>query len=1018
MSIHLSSGCTSSAPWHKTSFDRFLQERLPELLAERLPLVGYQAESTGRYTCRVAVTLTSASGDVEIEYVDLPQPDEDGLFEINEEPTVVIPVASTEELDIAEIRCVGEQLYDYIKERLGQAPTNGLPWDAELARAWMPLGLWAQEFMSDVAQRLEATNWFSRQAHLRSILIPDREKTITAGQFGRVCPFETPEGPNIGRVLRIAVGAEIHEGKLIVVDERSESGLGLTASMIPFLEHDDANRLLMGTNMMRQWVMQSTPEPALVQTGNEPDTPGFWAGRNLLTAFVSWETDTTWDGIVISKSAAQRFDTPYPIEPGDKMSNRHGVKGIVSRILPDDEMPHLPDGTPVDLVFNFIGLHVRMNFGQVMEAVMGRVARVEGEPAITPPFHAPSRDELRERLTQTHLPESGMEPLTLGRDGPQLERPSTVGWVYWGRLHHLAQNKVMSSVSPQQRAQLQGNLENYMLLDLGVYDNLREYLNTRAIRRADADTLATRVAAGPVEQAAPPTPMFSDLVDRLQVAGIEATLKNERLTFDFKSPHGDKLTLAHPVPHPWMRERQLTEIGAYPALDEYPPLVEANDRLARMLDCQTPEKLVQDAIAQLKARVQTFFDALLRPDHLRFRERQLFSGRAVIAPGADLRLDQVGLANEIAWTLFGPLVIRELDDEEAVRARSERAAQVLDRIMARSWIIVNRAPTLSPTALIAFHPVRDPGSVIRLHPLVCEWLNADFDGDQVAVLLPITESAQLEAGERLSVAGHLVRDPELIKSLLPPPDALWGLASLSLTESGHREIAQMIGAEAIAVNGPITQTALSEAMEKTMARDGVKAALATLEQLTRRGFEAVKASGASISPFIGESVQRPPKPEGDDPDLWAAYQEELAEQILSNTNYDNPDLGPQLIAVRTRQRGRQHLPLLIGPKIVRDVNDEPVTIRHGYAEGLTPSEMYACAAGARRGLARLVDEMERMWTSPGDHSVPTTFTVLARARRANRPGVVFARAAATGEIDPLADINSRLLVGLPVTRKT
>ncbi len=1013
-----STGCASSAPWHKTSFDRFLQERLPELLAERLPLVGYRAEPTGRYTCRVAVTLTSASGDVEIEYADLPQPDEDGLFEINGESTVVIPLASDEALDVAEIHCVGEQLYDYIEERLGQAPTNGLPWDAELARAWMPLGLWVQEFMNDVAQRLEATNWLSRQTHLRSLFTPHRERMITPEDLGLVCPFETPEGPNVGRVLRVAVGAEIREGRLTAVDERPEAGLGLTASMIPLLEHNDSNRLLMGANMMRQWVPQSTPEPALVQTGNEPDAPGFWAGRNLLTAFVSWGAESTWDGILVSESCARRFDTPYPLEPGDKLANRHGTKGVVSRVLPDDEMPHLPDGTPVDLVFNFFGLHVRMNLGQVRETVLGRIARVEGQPIIAPPFHAPSQDELRERLVQANLPESGMETLTLERDGPALERPSAVGWVYWGRLFHLARNKVMASIIPQQRGQMQGDLENYALSDVGAYENLREYLNTRAVRRADADTLAARVAAGPVEQAAPPTPMFSDLADRLQAAGIEVELANDRLTFGFKSPKGDKLTLAHPVPHPWLRERELTEIGACPSLDEYPPLVEANDRLARMLDSQTPVRLVQNAVAQLNTRVQTFFDALLQSDHLRFRERQLFSGRAVITPGADLRLDQVGLSDKIAWTLFGPLVIRELGDEQAVQARSERAAQALDQVMARSWVIVNRAPTLSPTALIAFRPVRNPDSVIRLNPLVCEWLNADFDGDQVAVLLPITEDAQAEAGERLSVAGHLVRDPSLIKSLLPPPDALWGLASLGLTDAGRREIAQITGTDIIAANGLVTQTTLSEALFKMLVQDGVQTALATLERLTRRGFEAAKASGASMSPFIGESLTRPPEPKEDDPDLWAAYQEELAEQILSGTDYDNPNLGPQQLATSIRARGRRTLPMVIGPRVVRDARDERTIVRHGYAEGLTSDEMYACTAGARRHLILLVDEMEQMWTSTRDQGTATTFTVLARARRAKRPGVVFARAAATGEIDPLTDVNSRLLVGLPVTAKS
>ena len=201
-----------------------------------------------------------------------------------------------------------------------------------------------------------------------------------------------PEGPNIGRVLTIAQGAEIREQRLVVVDDRPEATLGLSASAIPLLEHDDANRALMGANMLRQWVPQSTPEPALVQTGLEPDADDFWAGRNLLTAFVSWGADTFDDGILVSESCARRFDAPYALEPGDKLSNRHGTKGVVSRVLPDAQMPHLPDGTPVDLVYNFFGLHVRMNFGQVREAVLGTIARRRGEPVLAPPFGAPSAE--------------------------------------------------------------------------------------------------------------------------------------------------------------------------------------------------------------------------------------------------------------------------------------------------------------------------------------------------------------------------------------------------------------------------------------------------------------------------------------------------------------------------------------------------------------------------------------------------------------------------------------------------
>lgn len=1013
----------SSTPWHKVSFDRFMQDRLPQLLAERLPLVGYQAGPIGRYTCRVVVTLASASGDVEIEYPDIPQPDEDGHLEINGAPKVVVPTGSTEKLDVADIRCVGEQLYDYIEERLGQAPTNGLPWDAELARAWLPLDAWIQEFMSDIAQRLDTTNWLSRHTHLRRLIVPKRGEVITPGQFGRVCPFEMPEGPNLGRVFTIAVGAEIREGKLVIVDERPAATLGLAASMIPLLEHNDPNHLLMGANMMRQWLVPPDPEPAFVQTGHEPDAPDFWGGRNLLTAFVSLGVDTFAEGIVISESCAQRLNYPYPAEPGDKLSHRHGTKGVVSQVLPDDEMVHLPDGTPVELVFNSSSVHRRMNFGQLREAVMGRIARAEGAPVIVPPFQAPSQDDLRERLAQAGLSESGMETLTLGRHGPKLQRPSTVGWVYWGRTLHIARNKVMMSVTPQERGQMQGELENYALRDLGAYENLAEYLNTRAIRREDAGTLAARVAAGQVEQAGSPTPMFADLVERLQVAGIQAAIETDietdneagRLVFRLKPVPGDVLRLARPVPHPWLREHQLTEIGAYPALDEYHPLVEANDRLARMLASRTPEKLVQDALAQLECRVKTFFDALFTPGHLHFRERQLFSGRAVVAPGADLRLDQVGLADEISWTLFGPLVIRELGDEDAVCARSEEAARVLDEVMARSWVIINRVPTLTPTALLAFHPVRDPNRVIRLHPLVCEMLNADFDGDQVAILLPITEGAQREAGESLSVAGHLARDPGLLKGLLPPPDALWGLASLSLTAEGEQEMAQLAGAKVAAPNGIITRDTLAGAMQKVLERDGVAATLQVLERLTQRGFEVARASGASLSPFIGASLERPPVPERDDLELWDTYAEELSERIVSSADYANAGLGPQLLAVKSGAQGLRQLAWLIGSRgTTRDVRGNVVIVRHGYSEGLTPEEMYACVVGAREALAQVVTEWEQMGQGVRDRSASRGFNVLARARRSKHPGIVFARAAAAGETDPLMDVDSRLLVGLPV----
>lgn len=1002
-----------STPWHRASFDRFLQEGLAKLLAERLPLIGYQAETGDPHTCRIHVTLSSANGDLEIVFDNLPMPDEEGVLLLGETPHVVVPLATEEALDRAEVYCIGEQLLDYIDERLEPVPAD-LPWDIELARAWLALDLRIHAFLHERAQRLDTTNRLSRQTHLRRILLPQRGRVIDPGQFGRVCPFELPEGPNMGRVFTVARGAQIRESRLVIVDERAEAGLGPVSSMIPFLEHNDPNRVLMGANMLRQWLPQADPEPAWVQTGHEPGAADFWNGRNLLTAFIPWGEGTFASGIVISASCARRLSTPYPAEVGDKLSNRHGAKGVVSQVLPDEEMPHLPDGTPVELVYNDAGLHTHMNVGQLREAVLGRIARAEGQPAIVPPFHAPSAAELHRRLRQAGLPESGMETLTLGRGGPPLARPSTVGWVYWGRLAHLARGKVRLSVDGQS-GQRQGELEHDALLALGAHENLREYLNTRSIRRADADTLATRLAAGLLEQAPPPTPMFAELARRLRAAGIEAFLDGNRLAFRWNPPQGEVLKLAQPISHPWLQEHTLEQVGVLPEVDGYEALVEANERLGRMLASGTPAQLTQGAQTQLEARLQAYLEALLPPELLRFSERQLFTARAVIAPAAGLHLDQVGLAEEIAWTLFGPLAARELGDAEAVQARSPAAGRALDAVMARSWIIVNRAPSLTPTALLAFHPVRDPGHVIRLHPLACELLNADFDGDQVAVMLPLTAGAQREAGEKLSIAAHLARAPELLGALLPTEDALWGLAWLSFSLEGRREIAHLAGIDVPTPDGYLTRDTLAQALGQVLAQEGARGALEALERLTRRGFAAARDSGGSLSPFPEAGLERPPEPVGDDPEPWERYAEELLERLAASSDFDGP-LGPQLLAVRSSGHGLRQLGWLVGSRggTVQDARGRAVIVRHGYGEGLTAEEMYACVAGARQALAQVMVEWEHLGGEVRERNEPRGFNVLARARRSRRPGIVFARAAASGEGDPLTDVYGRLLVGLEV----
>ena len=1040
------------APWHKVSYDRFLNERLPELLASRVPLAGYSVAADSERTCAITVTLAMALGGGETaaahEYTRIPVPDEHGVFQVNGARVVVVPVATSEDLEQAEIRCVGEQLYDFIAARLGQVPRE-VQWDESLARpwssldAWLPLDGWINEFLragealvaplSQTAQRLDETNWLSARCHMRRLLVPKRERAVHASEHGRACPYETPEGPNIGHVLSVAAGAEIRDGKLCIVAQTPEAALGVTALMVPFLEHNDANRLLFGVNMMRQWQVPLEPEPALVQTGHEVDAHGFWCGVNLLTAFTSMGGDTYEDGIVLSESAAKRFRFEQAVEPGDKLSNRHGTKGVVARIVPDGEMPHLSDGTPVELVFSFTGYHTRLNFGQFREAILGRVARAEGRPVVAAPFQAPSADALRKRLKAAGLPESGMEVLTRGKGRPKLARPSTVGYAYWGRTAHDAQSKIHAGTTPEEPLNIQGVMEYGMLRDVGAYQTIVETFNTRSALRPDAGTLAERVAQGHVEQAGPPTPAFSDVTERLRRVGILAELDGERLCFRVGPVGEPALKLARPVEHPWLRGRLLEEVGVEDSA-AFKAVRAANAKLERLDTSGAPGGLVAKAHAELEAAVRAFVDGLLVPQHVRFsgqvpgfpsrgesgmlrRHRVLFSGRTVLAPGPELTLEQIGLPDEMAWVLFGPLAARTVGAKE-VSTRSAKAAKVLDEAMAASWVILNRAPTLMPTNLIAFRPVRIPDKVIRIHLLTCMPMNGDFDGDQAAVFLPVTEAGQREAAEKLSVAGHLRRDPSLLKWFCPNHEAVFGLASLSMQLGGREQIDKAAGIEIAAPEGFVTRGSIADAMKRVLERDGVEAVMAALERLMRLGLEVAASSGASMSPFIGETFDRPPAPATDDPGEWEAYIEELSEMIASRTDYASDDFGVQLLLVKSGARGGVHqLRRLLGPiGPVGGAGGTEAIVRHSFIEGLTPDELPAHVGSAREGLAQLVKDLGvgSVRTAYGVQAPagPKGFGVLARAMRSDRPGLVFARAAANEETDPLTDLDSRLFVGL------
>jgi DNA-directed RNA polymerase subunit beta len=130
------------------------------------------------------------------------------------------------------------------------------------------------------------------------------------------------------------------------------------------------------------------------------------------------------------------------ISVGDKMAGRHGNKGVISRVLPKEDMPYLPDGTPVQILLNPLGVPSRMNVGQILETHLGWAGAALGFQAVTPVFDGADEESIRAALKEADLPISGKAQLCDGRTGMPFEQLSTVGYIYMLKLHHLVDDKV------------------------------------------------------------------------------------------------------------------------------------------------------------------------------------------------------------------------------------------------------------------------------------------------------------------------------------------------------------------------------------------------------------------------------------------------------------------------------------------------------------------------------------------------------------------------------------------------
>ncbi|MFC5338793.1 DNA-directed RNA polymerase subunit beta' [Leucobacter denitrificans] len=253
--------------------------------------------------------------------------------------------------------------------------------------------------------------------------------------------------------------------------------------------------------------------------------------------------------------------------------------------------------------------------------------------------------------------------------------------------------------------------------------------------------------------------------------------------------------------------------------DLYRRVINRNNRLRRLLDLGAPEIIVNNEKRMLQEAVDALFDNgrrgrpvtgtgnralkslsdMLKGKQGRFRQNLLgkrvdYSGRSVIVVGPQLKLHQCGLPKQMALELFKPFVIKRLMDlshaqnVKAAKRMVERSRSevwdVLEEIIRERPVLLNRAPTLHRLGIQAFEPQLVEGKAIQLHPLVCAAFNADFDGDQMAVHLPLSVEAQAEARVLMLASNNILKPSDGRPVTLPSQDMIIGLHHLTTVKEG------------------------------------------------------------------------------------------------------------------------------------------------------------------------------------------------------------------------------------------
>ena len=228
---------------------------------------------------------------------------------------------------------------------------------------------------------------------------------------------------------------------------------------------------------------------------------------------------------------------------GDKMAGRHGNKGVISIIVPEEDMPYLPDGTPIDLVLNPLGVPSRMNLGQILETHLGWAAHKLDLHFATPVFDGASMDDVQGMLREADLPENGKTLLYDGKTGEPFDKEVMVGIIYMLKLSHLVSDKIHArSIGPyslvtqqplggkaQFGGQRFGEMEVWALEAYGAAHMLQEMLTVKSDDVAGRSKIYETIVKGenPPEPGVPES--FNVLVKELQSLCLDVVLENAQI---------------------------------------------------------------------------------------------------------------------------------------------------------------------------------------------------------------------------------------------------------------------------------------------------------------------------------------------------------------------------------------------------------------------------------------------------------------------------------------------------------